>query len=61
MTVFGFYNLFKTGAFDGKGGRPLLVECGRMGNIIFFANFLCKFSLQIFFANFLCKFSLKIF
>jgi hypothetical protein len=26
--------LFKTGGRDGKGGRPQLVECGRMGNII---------------------------
>ncbi|MES2765817.1 MAG: hypothetical protein V4642_08115 [Bacteroidota bacterium] len=29
-------NLFKTGAIDGKGDRPLLVECGRMGNVMFF-------------------------
>jgi hypothetical protein len=30
----GFKNLLKTGAGDGKGDRPLVVECGRMGNKI---------------------------
>jgi len=31
-----FKILFKTGAHDGKGGRPQLVEYGRKGNINFF-------------------------
>ena len=37
---------FKTGWWDGKGGRPLLVECGSEGNMM---NFFLKSFLKMWF------------